>query len=144
VFDPLPERQRIVSEANQLASQPPSCAHIGSIGQSGDGLLRLAIGGGRVIVADEVIGLTGYRPDLSFLSDFRVAESFLKKVSTYGLQVVTEQIAQPEALFRLQILFAFEQEPARLLQHDTPPSLAMRRDSPARISSSALFISATM
>src|SRR3954447_465224 len=41
----------------------------------------------------------------------------LKKVSTYGLQVVAEQIAQPETLFRLQILFAFEQQPARLLQH---------------------------
>ena len=44
-------------------------------------------------------------------------KGFLKKVSTYGLQVVTEQIAQPEALFRLQILFAFEQQPARLPQH---------------------------
>src|ERR1051325_1872038 len=33
------------------------------------------------------------------------------------LKKVTEQIAQPEALLRLQILFAFEQEPARLLQH---------------------------
>ena len=42
---------------------------------------------------------------------------FLKKVSMYGLQVLTEQIAQPEALFRLQILFAFEQQPARFLQH---------------------------
>jgi len=44
-------------------------------------------------------------------------KGFLKKVSTYGLQVVTEQIAQPEALFRLQILFAFEQQPSRLPQH---------------------------
>src|ERR1051326_4597839 len=44
-------------------------------------------------------------------------KGFLKKVSTNGLQVVTEQIAQPEALFRLQILLAFEPLPARLLQH---------------------------
>src|SRR3954470_18679782 len=44
-------------------------------------------------------------------------KGFLKKVGTYGLQVVTEQIAQPEALFRLQILVAFEQQPAPLLQH---------------------------
>ena len=44
-------------------------------------------------------------------------KGFLKKVSTYGLQVVTEQIAQPKALFRLQIFFAFELQSARLLQH---------------------------
>src|SRR5437762_7468719 len=44
-------------------------------------------------------------------------KGFLKKVSTYSLQVATEQITQPEALFRLQILFAFEQQPARPLQH---------------------------
>src|SRR5579883_2669663 len=44
-------------------------------------------------------------------------KGFPTKVSTYGLQVVTEQIAQPEALFCLQILFVFEQQPARLLQH---------------------------
>src|SRR3954452_9251922 len=43
-------------------------------------------------------------------------KGFLKKISTYGLQVVTEQIAQPEALLPLQILFAFEQQPARLPQ----------------------------
>ena len=33
-----------------------------------------------------------------------VVQALDKKVSTYGLQVVTEQIAQPEALFRPQIL----------------------------------------
>src|SRR5712692_4064945 len=44
-------------------------------------------------------------------------KGFLEKVSTDGLQVVTEQIAQPEELFGFQVLFAFEQQPARLLQH---------------------------
>lgn len=37
---------------------------------------------------------------------------FLKKVGTDGPQVVAEEVAQPEALFGLQILFAFEQQPA--------------------------------
>ena len=55
-----------------------------------------------------------------------------------------EQIAQPEALFRLQILFAFEQQPARLLQYGHAALARYARDSPARISSSALFIFATM
>ena len=44
-------------------------------------------------------------------------KSFLEKVSADGLQVVAEQIAQAEALFGLQIFLAFEQQPARLLQH---------------------------
>lgn len=30
-----------------------------------------------------------------------------------GLQVVAEQVAQPEALLALQILFALQQQPAR-------------------------------
>ena len=37
---------------------------------------------------------------------------FLEKVSADGPQVVAEQVAQAEALFGLQILFAFEQQPA--------------------------------
>lgn len=43
-------------------------------------------------------------------------KGFLEKVGANGLQVITEQIAKPEALFGFQILFAFEQQPARLLQ----------------------------
>ena len=43
-------------------------------------------------------------------------KSFLEKISSDGPQVIPEQVAQAEALFSLQIFFAFEQEPARLLQ----------------------------
>jgi len=43
-------------------------AHIESI-EDDNGAVRIALGGGRVAVVDEVIGLTGYRPDLSFLSE---------------------------------------------------------------------------
>src|ERR1017187_2965070 len=43
-------------------------------------------------------------------------KGFLEKVSADGPQVIPKQVAQAEALFGLQILFAFKQEPARLLQ----------------------------
>jgi hypothetical protein len=58
-----------------LATQPPAWlqverrSRIESIGQDGSGTLRIVIGGDRVVVADEIVGLTGYRPDLSFLSE---------------------------------------------------------------------------
>ena len=43
-------------------------------------------------------------------------KGFLEKVSADGPEVISEEVTQAEALFSLQILFAFEQEPARLLQ----------------------------
>jgi len=39
---------------------------------------------------------------VTYFSDF---SGFLEKVSTYGLQVVAKQVAEPEALLGLQILF---------------------------------------
>jgi thioredoxin reductase len=75
--DPLPERQRIVTAANRLAAQPPEWLQVERrtrvewIRQSSDGL-QVGIGGGRVIVADDIIGLTGYRPDLSFLTELAI------------------------------------------------------------------------
>jgi hypothetical protein len=42
-------------------------------------------------------------------------EGLFEKVSANGLQVIPEQLAQAEALLLLQILFALEQEPSRLL-----------------------------
>jgi thioredoxin reductase len=76
--DPLPERRRIVLEANQMAAQPPAWlrverrARVESIRQDDAGALSVAIGGDRIVVADEIIGLTGYRPDLSFLSELAI------------------------------------------------------------------------
>jgi thioredoxin reductase len=76
--DPLPERQRVVFGANQLAAQPPAWlqverrARIESIRQDDTGTLRVAIGGDREIAVDEIVGLTGYRPDLSFLSELAI------------------------------------------------------------------------
>jgi thioredoxin reductase len=73
--DPLPERQRVVFEANQLAMNPPPWlemerrAPVALIRQEDGASLCVTLGGGRVNVVDEVVGLTGYRPDLSLLSE---------------------------------------------------------------------------
>jgi hypothetical protein len=75
--DPLPERQLVVSKANQLAARPPSWlkverrASVEAIREEG-GKLRVALLGGRVVLVDEIVGLTGYRPDLSFLSELAI------------------------------------------------------------------------
>jgi len=75
--DPLPERQRVASRANDLAQEPPSYLHVrrgtsieqieGSEASSDP--LRVTFGKGDEAVFDEVVALTGYRPDLSFLSE---------------------------------------------------------------------------
>jgi hypothetical protein len=44
-------------------------------------------------------------------------KGFLKKVCADGLEVVAEQIAEPEALLAFQVLLPFEQQPAGLLQN---------------------------
>ena len=51
-----------------------------------------------LLVGMALINLTGYSP-----------QGFLKKVGADCPQVVAEEVAQPEALLGLQILFAFEQ-----------------------------------
>ncbi|HKA37896.1 MAG TPA: FAD-dependent oxidoreductase [Thermoanaerobaculia bacterium] len=72
--DPLPERQRVASAANDLAQDPPAFlsvvrrAAVESLAQDGS-RLRVAFGGGRGGDFDEVVSMTGYRPDLSFLSE---------------------------------------------------------------------------
>src|SRR5215475_7399830 len=48
-------------------------------------------------------------------------EGFLEKVRTDRLEVVAEQIAEPEMLFLFQILTAFEQQPTGLLQDRIAP-----------------------
>jgi hypothetical protein len=72
--DPLPERNRIVARANEIAAQPPAWlqverrAPVESIVEEGEAL-RVRLGGDRAVTVDEIVGLTGYRPDLSFLSE---------------------------------------------------------------------------
>lgn len=75
--DPLPERQSVVALANQFAAKPPEWlkmerrAAIECISMDAGGL-RVALGGTRAAVVDEIVALTGYRPDLSFLSELAV------------------------------------------------------------------------
>jgi len=72
--DPLPERRRVVSEANELASDPPAFlkverrAGVEAI-EGVNGHLGVALSGNRRGEFDAVVGLTGYRPDLSFLTE---------------------------------------------------------------------------
>ena len=76
--DPLPERQQVVCAANQLASQPPPWlqmerrAAIEAITPVNGTQLRVSLSGGRETVVDDLIGLTGYRPDLSILSELAI------------------------------------------------------------------------
>jgi thioredoxin reductase len=68
--DPLPERQRVVAAANALAARPPAWLRVERRAQveAIDGT-TVALSGGRKVQADAIVALTGYRPDLSFLSE---------------------------------------------------------------------------
>ena len=74
----LPERQRVVAAANQLATQPPAWlqverrAAVQTISAGENGQRRATLGAGREVLFDQIIGLTGYRPDLSLLSELTV------------------------------------------------------------------------
>jgi thioredoxin reductase len=73
--DPLPERQNVVSRANQLAERPPAWlkverrAALESLDPGPDGALAARLSGGRFVTADVVVALIGYRPDLSMVSE---------------------------------------------------------------------------
>src|SRR5262249_32009318 len=68
--DPLPERQRIVAEANALAANPPAWlrverrAHVVTIDRQ-----RVTLTGDRTLEADYVVAMTGWRPDPAITSE---------------------------------------------------------------------------
>jgi hypothetical protein len=78
--DPLPERARIAARANDLASDPPAFlaverrAGIEAFAPRGC-RVAVTLGGGGGGVFDAVLGFTGYRPDLSFLSELALEVS---------------------------------------------------------------------
>jgi thioredoxin reductase len=72
--DPLPERQAVAANANALASAPPAHltvqrrASIERLVLDGEAV-RVTLTGDRSVTVDEVVALTGYRPDLAMLSE---------------------------------------------------------------------------
>jgi hypothetical protein len=72
--DPLPERRRVASSANDLAADPPSFVavlrrtSIEGLDARGGGI-RVRFTGGREGEFEAVVALTGFRPDLSFVSE---------------------------------------------------------------------------
>ncbi len=102
--DPLPERRRIVAEANQLAMQPPAWLHVerrasvDAIAEAGEGKVRVSLSGGREAVVDVVLALTGYRPDLSFLSELAIGIDPVTEGAaglTRALSNITDCLAVP-------------------------------------------------
>lgn len=72
--DPLPERARVASAADDLASDPPSFLAVrrkvgvdGVAAQGPSFAVRFSDGSDEVF--DAVVALTGFRPDLSFVSE---------------------------------------------------------------------------
>ena len=78
--DPLPERARVTAHANDLAGNPPAFltverrAGVEAFEPRG-GRVAVTLTGGRGGVFDAVLGFTGYRPDLSFLSELALEVS---------------------------------------------------------------------
>jgi hypothetical protein len=72
--DPLPERARVVDAANELALEPPPFltvqrkAHVEAIEERA-GQLLVKLSGDRTVSCDLIFGFTGYRPDLTSISE---------------------------------------------------------------------------
>jgi hypothetical protein len=80
VPDPLPERQRIASAANDLAADPPPFltvrrkTAVESLEDRGRAI-RVRFSSGVEDDFDSVVALTGFRPDLSFVSELALETS---------------------------------------------------------------------
>lgn len=78
--DPLPERARVVAEANALAENPPPFltverrSAIDSFTDTAAGL-AVSVGGGRTLLCDFVAGFTGYRPGHAIHSELALEVS---------------------------------------------------------------------
>src|SRR5207247_1133778 len=74
--DPLPERQRVVAMANELASQV-RCerrATVESVTRN-NGQIDVALSGNRRAEVDAVVALTGYRPANDYASELALETS---------------------------------------------------------------------
>ena len=79
--DPLPERQRVAARANELATKPPLWlkverrASVERLDPRPDNAVKVSLSGGRDHIVDEIVGLTGYRPDLTMVSELAIEVS---------------------------------------------------------------------
>jgi hypothetical protein len=78
--DPLPERDRVTAGANGLAAEPPEFLRVERRASveallAANGKVDVVLGSGRRQRFDAVVGMTGYRPDLSFLSELALEVS---------------------------------------------------------------------
>jgi thioredoxin reductase len=71
--DPLPERQRVVAHANELAESPPDWLTMErrALVESIDGS-RIVLSGGRTVVVDRIAAFTGFHPNGSMHSELTV------------------------------------------------------------------------
>ena len=105
VADPLPERQRIASAANDLAAEPPpfltvlrkaAVERLEAHGRS----IRVRFSSGIEDDFDAVVALTGFRPDLSFVSELALEISPATEGSarlSRALASVTDCLSVPAA-----------------------------------------------
>ena len=101
--DPLPERQRITAHANDLAADPPGFLRVerrtGLEALAANGHIEATLSGGRGGAFDAVVGLTGYRPDLSFVSELALEISPVSEGAarlTRALAQVADCLSVPE------------------------------------------------
>ncbi len=132
--DPLPERRSAVAHANDLAADPPVFlkverrASVEAMGAA-DGHFDVTLTGGRGGRFDAVVGFTGYRPDVSFLSELAleispVSEGALRLQRAIGnvTDCLTPPRVRPEDLlsgepgFHLVGFKAYGRLPTFLLQ----------------------------
>jgi hypothetical protein len=101
--DPLPERRRIASAANDLAAAPPSWlaverrATVEEVARDGRGFVVL-LSGGRSIYPDAFAAFTGYRPDASYLRELAIESGTATEGSARlerALATVTDCLSVP-------------------------------------------------
>ncbi|MSP61417.1 MAG: NAD(P)/FAD-dependent oxidoreductase [Myxococcales bacterium] len=106
--DPLPERQRVAAAANALAADPPGHltverrATVAAIAREG-AALRVTLSGERAVTVDAIVALTGYRPDLSFLSELAIEIAPSTEGAarlTRAISSITDCLAVPKVVAR--------------------------------------------
>jgi hypothetical protein len=101
--DPLPERQRVTSHANDLAASPPPFltvmrrVMVERMTRQGP-VVEVAFTNGATGVFDRIAAFTGYRPDTSFLTELSVELSSVTEGSGRlydAISNVTDCLVQP-------------------------------------------------